>query len=80
MKPKKELQDELKVVEELIFTGAPSVKSYSEYTYLIGKRDTIVDVLKVKKRVKKDKGENKKLPEFGLKNPTAVAIPRREDI
>lgn len=69
MKPKKELRDELESVEDMIFSGEPLVKSYSEYTYLIGKRDTIIDVLKVRKREKKDDTGNKKLPEYGLKNP-----------
>ncbi len=69
MKPKKELQDELKAVEDMIFQGAPVVRSYSEYTYLIGKRDTLVDVLKPRKRVKKESKDKDLEKDFGLVNP-----------
>jgi len=72
MKTKKELKDELQSVEEMILSGQPMVKSFSEYTYLIGKRDTLVDVLKPRKRDKKnnDDGGNKSLQkDFGIHNP-----------
>ena len=71
MKPKKELKDELNTITDRILQGAPLVKTYAEYTYLIGKMDTLVDVLKVRKRKKNtiDDGKNVPLKDFGMKDP-----------
>lgn len=74
MLTKRELQDLLKLCEHLLLTrknhnGDETIKSYSDYKYHLGVRDTLMIMLQVKKKTTKSDVPNEKLQKYGLENP-----------